>query len=247
VTQGTKRPIDFLAKTKAWLQDKNVRVEDTKDLPSHITAAVLQYSKDRPYEVVEDVTGTATSDVPLPTTYIDGFSQIRSVEFPIGDVPATIIDENEWELYRSPTALKIRFLVDVPPAVAGNVRVTSTAAHTQGTTEALGAASTIPDADFDGVCALAASFAATQLVATYADEVEAATDAAFVQGDSRAQAYGKSAKELRELYNVTIGVGRTDAPSGKQAAGSKHAQAWVDLDSRGPAYGDTMTHPRRWT
>lgn len=241
-SRGTMRSLDFTKRTNAWLQNKNLRLSDEHDLPAHIAAAVRQYSKDRPLEAVADLDGVGTSDVVLPATFIDGFSQVLSVEYPIGDLPATLIDENERELYRTPTTLVLRFLVDTPASASANIRLTYTGYHSQGVDEANGTASTIPDADFDAVCALAASYAATQIVQSYTDAVEPGSDAAFVQGDDRAEGYRRAAKELRAIYTDMIGLGRPD-----EDKASKHGQSFIDLDSRGPAYGDTITHPRRWT
>jgi hypothetical protein len=233
------RPQEFASRTAKWLQDKNLRA--TNELQSHIAAAVRQYSKDRPYEVVSDVDGNATSDVSLPSGFIDGFSQIRTVEYPIGDVPATIIDENEWVLYRTPTTYKLRFLVEVPPTAAASIRVTHTAYHTQGSDDKTAAASTIPDADFEAVAALAASYAAYQIAQSYADGVDGQTDSAFVDGTGRNAAYVAGAKALRAVYDDALGM----AP--KAGGTSKHGQGFIDLDTPGPGYGDGLTHPRRWT
>src|SRR5262245_35852049 len=70
-----------------------------------------RYSKDRPRGVVADLTGSgAQSEWSVSTIafWQEGFSQIAQIEYPQGQVPATILDNGDWTLYESPTARLLR-------------------------------------------------------------------------------------------------------------------------------------------
>jgi hypothetical protein len=67
-------------------------------------------AKDHPLQVVIDIPGNGTSDLPLPAGYEDGFSYITQVEYPGGQVPAECLEDFEWQMYRAPTELVVRLL-----------------------------------------------------------------------------------------------------------------------------------------
>jgi hypothetical protein len=236
---GTKTPKDFTARTVAWLQDKVGRVGDT-DLSAYIDAAIKQYSADRPYETAVDLVGNGTNDLTLPSDFVDGWSELRQVEYPIDQIPEVIVDPNEAYLFRKPTGLVVRLLNDKPTALQG-VRTTYTAYHSMGT-DAPVVFTTISDADFPVVCALAASYSATQLALSYQQGVDPNSDAAFVDGQDRAGLIRQAAKDLRGIYDRHMGLGTPESPEN-----GAPAQGFVDLDPKLLGTTEPLTHPRRWS
>src|SRR6266852_4673902 len=127
--------------------------DDVAKLPSgdrdaFLQQAILQrYSKDRPRELVTDVSGNGTSIIPTPTAggvaFDDDFSLVRTIEFPLGIVPPSFLLEEDWAMYRTPTGLQI-MLYATTPAASDTLRIAWTARH-------LADGSTIPDADFEAV------------------------------------------------------------------------------------------------
>ncbi|MGQ0545552.1 MAG: hypothetical protein ACT4P3_09505, partial [Betaproteobacteria bacterium] len=93
-----------------------------------IDAAVKRYSKDRPQEKAEDVTPDNANQLPLPAAWEADFSDLRSLEHPIGNVPPTLIAQDRWRYYRSPAALKIQ-LDDAVTVAAASVRSLYTIKH----------------------------------------------------------------------------------------------------------------------
>lgn len=99
-----------------------------------------RYSHDRPRELSSDVSGAnpPAALLSLPTgpstpaePWEDGFSTVRSIEFPIGDVPPTYLLEDEWQIYRAPTGLKLLVMGFMPQA-SDTLRVIWTVRHTPG-------------------------------------------------------------------------------------------------------------------
>src|SRR5258708_100460 len=91
------------------------------DRDALLQQAILQrYSKDRPRELASDQPGNGTQLLAMPTTapdvFEDGFSIIRSVEFPIGSFPPNYVLEEDWQIYRAPTGLQLMLLAATPAA-----------------------------------------------------------------------------------------------------------------------------------
>jgi hypothetical protein len=58
-----------------------------------IAAAVERYSEDRPQEKAEDLTPTSANDAAAAGRMGGGLLGLRSLEYPIGDVPPTFLDQ----------------------------------------------------------------------------------------------------------------------------------------------------------
>ena len=195
------------------------------DRDALITQAVQQrYSKDRPRVLVSDITADGTSDFALPTgpstppeQFEDGFSEIHTVEYPVGNVPETYIDGADWKMYRKPTGLKIRLLVTVPNA-GESIRVEWTLRHTPGTSGQQAVNTTIPDADFEAVCDLAAALCCEALAATYAQTRDATISADAVNYRTKSQEYLALATALRARYEGHVGI---EEGTGASAGGNQ--------------------------
>src|SRR6266702_34791 len=115
-------------------------------------AIVERYSQDRPREIVSDVNGSGSALVALPSdpdSFEDGFSQIRSIEFPMGSIPPSYLLDEDWRLYRAPDGQKLMLLSSSASAV-DVLRITWTGRHKND-------GSTVADSDFFAVCDLAAA------------------------------------------------------------------------------------------
>ncbi len=168
-------------------------------IQAFIQQAILQrYSKDHPLNKVVDVPGNATSDLPLPAGYEDGFSYITQVEYPGGQVPAECLEDFEWSMYRSPDALVVRLLVDVP-AADEVVRMTFTQRHAPD-------ASTIYPQDENAVIDLAASYCFEGLAAIYAQTGDNSIAADMVNYRTKGQEYLALAKAARKRYCAFFGI-----------------------------------------
>jgi hypothetical protein len=219
------------------------------DQDDAITQAVKRYSKDRPREMVTDITGVNPSSAFLalpqgggtpPEQFEDGFSIIRSIEFPVGNLPLTFLEGDDWFVYRTPTGLKIA-LNSLVPEVSDTLRVTWTVRHNQGTTGSQAVATTVPDADFEAVCDLAASFCCDKLSAVYARTNDPTIQADAVNYRSKAQEYASLGKQFKKRYDDHIGIEDSGAGGGNPTAG---AIAIGDMNLTQGSGVDRLTHRR---
>jgi hypothetical protein len=219
------------------------------DQDDAITQAVKRYSKDRPRELVTDLVGAASALLALPTgpgappeTFEDGFSIVRSIEFPVGDLPPTFLEGEDWLLYRTPTGLKIA-LTSMVPQASDTLRVTWTVRHNQGTSGGSPVSTTVPDADFEAVCDLAASFCCDKFSAAFARTNDSSIQADAVNYRSKSQEYASLGKQFKKRYDDHIGI--EDSGSGS-AGGSPTAGAITigDMNLTQGSGVDRLTHRR---
>src|SRR5712691_10888734 len=92
-----------------------------------LQAIVQRYSKDRPREISSDAAGNGTQLLPMPVSggdnFEDGFSIIRSIEFPSGRIPPSYIPEDDWRIYRAPASGGgLQVMLASTPAAADTLR-----------------------------------------------------------------------------------------------------------------------------
>lgn len=170
-----------------------------------IALAVARYSQARPRQAMEDVPGTGTT-LALPAGFVDGFSDVTGLEYPVGRVPPTVIARDRWTLYLGPDGLEIMTL----DAFSGTVRVRYTVQHVLGAT-----VDTLPAGDRETVAKYAASLVCEQLAALYAGDTDPTIGVDRMQGQSRSQAFAARAREYRKQYQLALGIeDKTSAPAG---------------------------------
>ena len=221
---------DFQQEVDARLQDDAAKlVAEEKD--RFIKQAILsRYSQDRPIESVDDEAGNGTADLTPPNGFEDGFSIVRSVEYPTDNVPASVLEQDQWEMYRSPTGLKVRLLSAKPPA-SENIRVTWTKRHTD-------TGATVPEPDFEAVVDFAASLCFDALAAVHVQTGDATLLADSVNYRTKSQEYLGLSKRLRTRYFNHIGISEGDA--GEAAAPA--AMSIGDMDNTLATGHDRLTH-----
>ena len=225
----------FQKQRDAVLQDA-ARKLASGDRDAMLAQAILQrYSKDRPQQLVSDVTADGTPYLPLPTSsqgnFEEGFSTVLQLEYPIGGVPPTILLEEEWTMYRNPSALKVLLTAQTPSA-GQSVRVTWTARHPDD-------GSTVPDFDFEAVCDFAAALCLEALAKTYAQTGDPTIGADSVNYRTKGQEYLSLSKAVQKRYFDHLGIPQDQigAEVGPAiATGSIH-------EMLSPGF-DRLTHPR---
>lgn len=208
------------------------------DIDAALRATIRErYSKDRPQVLVFDVTADGTADLPLPTpaatvgSFEVLFSTISQVEYPIGDVPETLILDSDWRMYQSPTGTKIR-LISIVPTAGDLARVTFTARH-------LADGSTIPDRDVYPVCYYAASLCFQKLAAIYAQTRDNTVNADVVNYRTKSQEALANAKASKQLYFNALGI--DESPAGAE---QKPAIALGDMDNILQGGVDRLIHSK---
>jgi hypothetical protein len=196
-----------------------------------IDLAVKRYSKDRPRLKVEDLTPESANVLPLPAGWETDFSELRSLEYPIGNVPPTLLDPARYDFYRSPTALKIQVL-DAVQVAANNVRATYTIQHVVSATQ-----DTIAVQDREPVACWAAALLCDELAAFYSGGTDSSMQADSVEQQSKAQEYASRARALRKRYHDELGIEeKKAAPAG----------VVVNLDFPDSRGEDRLLHARRF-
>lgn len=241
---------DFETAVTSRIQATGSKINQA-DQDDAITQAVKRYSKDRPRELVTDITGVnpASAILALPTgpsnppeQFEDGFSIIRAIEFPVGNLPPTYLEGEDWLLYRTPAGLKLA-LTSLVPQTTDSLRVTWTLRHNPGTSGQNAIATTVPDSDFEAVCDLAASFCCDKLSAAYARTSDSTISADAVNYRTKAQEYAAIAKQYKKRYDDHIGI----EDSGTGAAGANPAAGAISIGNMFETQGsgvDRLTHRR---
>lgn len=209
------------------VKDDSGKLINPDDYNAKIQAAIKRYSRHRPGIKVADIAGNGTHDYSLPTGWNDEFSVIKGIEYPLGDVPATMLDNDEFEIYQSPTGKKIR-LLNYAPAATASFRMSFTILRTD---------ATIPDMDIDALVTLAASLCCEDLANAFMQSSDSTIGADSVNYRSKAAEAASRGKRLMQLYKEHLGIKDDDI--------TPAASAVTDLSIGYPGGRDRLTHPRR--
>src|SRR5262245_32991071 len=102
---------DWRAIVDAKVRDSAGKLGQT-ERDAAIVEAVKRYSRHRPLEKIHELVGDGVLVThALPVAYEEGFSSIRSIEYPVGRQDPEYLDEADYGLYRDPatSTLKLRF------------------------------------------------------------------------------------------------------------------------------------------
>jgi len=220
---------DFQTKMDEALKDTaGILTQSEKNI--QIGRAVKLYSRHRPREIASDIAGSGIYEYPLPSAWIDGFSTLRSLEYPVGSQEPETVPLEDILIYRLPAGPKLRFL-RISPAAGQTARLLHTVPHTVDATT-----STIPVPDEDAVSLLAAASGCEALASYYAQSQDPTLTADVVDHKSKSADYAARAKRLKKLYAEAVGIKEEDitpAASGTRDWGSDYQ--WGE---------DRMLHPR---
>lgn len=226
---------DYYSLIAQLAQDSASRLT-ADDVDTAVRAAVLRYSKDRPRRIVEDLTAaTGGQYLDLPVDWQAGFSAVQELEYPIGQVPRSLIPAGAegWELLPMPDGSDLVALAAGLPAGA-TVRLSYTRRHVLTAGQ-----DTLPEDDREAVCCWAAAILCDQLAAWYAANGDPTIQADRVDQTSPQKAYAAQAKMLRKRYQDEIGVEE------KRNVAAGTVVSHPDRNSLG---GVRITHPiRGWT
>lgn len=222
-----------LADTQALVDDlvrdkDSVIASATRD--TAIDNAVSRYSADAPRVLVIDATSDGSQYLNVPAGWIDGQSSLRSVEYPIGNIPTTLIDPAAVSLYTSPGGPQ--FQLFFTPIVDDALRLSFTAPHTLDDST-----DTIPAQHQRALACLAAADICGQLSAYYATEGAPTIGADVADHLGKTERYRNRARDLLAEYTSTVGA----APSDRTKPASATAQPVRDNSLGRPR----LFHPPR--
>ena len=210
----------------AEVKDESDKLCDPEDFDNSIQSALKEFSRQIPDVDVEDVVGSGTNDQDLPTGWINEFSNIEQIEFPIGNIPATYLDPDNYLIYSDPSGNKIR-LLDNQPAMTESIRVSYTL---------LRVATTVPEGDIEAFILLASAFCLEKLANAWLQMNDSLIAADSVDRQNKSRDAAARAKILRALYKAHLGLKDDDT--------TKAAAAVIDLDYGYPGGGSRLTHRR---
>ena len=230
---------ELVERVRGRIQDmRSGQAIDQGDVVNVVEAAVYKLSRLAPLVVVatmdgSDLNADGTIDLADLSTvatdpWVNGFSTIRNIEYPIGDNPPSYIDANEYRLWpdnQGPTA--VQFLT--PPSTGtANIRVIYTAPH-----RVDDASTTVPAGpqrlalELFGVCALAEVYAARA-----AHNVDSGIQGDAVDYAGQSERWHAVAERACSEGSALLGSGAGIAGGGGAGAGgaAPHAAAWADVD-----------------
>lgn len=196
-----------------------------------IAGAVLRYSGDAPATLIADVVSVAGGQrLPVPAGWVDGQSELRGLEYPVGNTPPSHIGLDAVLIYHGLAGPEIALLISL---LAGDtVRVSYTGPHALNATN-----DTIPLRHRHAVACLAASVLCGQLSAYYATEGSPTLQADTVDHQGKTERYRIRARDLAAEYTRVVGTAPTDR--------SKPAMAETAFESRDSLGRRTLFHPPR--
>lgn len=180
------------------LQDKDAKLSTAQVNYFIQNSAVSQYSKHKPYIRTVDITAASTYDYSITTyltSWIDGFSNVKNIEYP-ADVyqQPQIVPKEEWQIYEKTTGKFIRFLTTTPNS--GTIRVWYSSPHSVPDS---GAATVYP-ADESAFCQLAASFCASALANWYAEASDSTIGADAINYRDKSDIWNSRSKNNLQKY-----------------------------------------------
>lgn len=229
--------VDYEQVVDALIQDQADKLDATARQEA-IAQAVQEHTRIKPWVRTSTVTGTASAAVSLPTGWQRDVSMIQSIEYPVGELPPTYLEAEDWFLKASPTASAgVRlWLTGVSPATSETLTITWTAPHVVSA-----ATSSIPEGHFRAVATLGASYACLQLAGFYAQAGDATIAIDSQDPRTKSDVYRSLARDFRARYRTFFGL-----PPDDQELSVPAASIIVDLDRNYSWGGNMMFHPRRW-
>lgn len=200
-----------------------------------IRQGIRIFSRYRPRIVVTDISGVSggTFDLTLPSTFIDGFSHIMSIEYPYestNQLPP-LLKENQYKIYRSPSAVTLRFvghkLTDTDTA-----RVTFTSTHSVDIST-----TTVSLHHEDAVANISTSIMAEVVATEFANVARSSLDNVAIDFKDKSLEWQIISDRYLLLFRKDLGIRDNDL---------EPVFAWTDLDGAYSFGPDYLTHPRSW-
>jgi hypothetical protein len=162
-----------------------------------IELAVERFSLDHPKHVVEDVIVVDSGLADLPSKWQLDFSQVKSVEYPIGESPRVYMDG--VATYEAPDST----MLDLDCAMTGTIRVSFTVRHVLDDTAS--ELTTIPKQFKEPLACYAAHLMFNQLASQYAHSTDAIIQADSVDHADKSRKFSALAKQYLAKYVEQVG------------------------------------------
>lgn len=217
----------YVDKIKAMIKDQASALTGD-DIDLAIAQAVSEYSNDKPFTIKMRIAGNGTSDYRLSTIFgsawISGYSRITSIEYPAGEMPPRLLEDDEWLIYDDGQAQdgsnhNLRFLYNSPV----NTEFFIVAFLTEMSLPAAGVQN-FPDTEehFTNITLLAAEHCCLLLAAHYTQSSDSTINADVVNYNDKSRKYTRLAWLYKRRYNRNV--------FGREEIENSHAAAMIDKD-----------------
>jgi hypothetical protein len=225
-TSGTNEPT-WIEVSGATVSDNTVIwMEDSDDYDRHILGGLDIFSKDYPYIVGASIQGNGTQIYATPSGWVNEFSTISAIEYPVDKIPPIYLLNDRYELIRTSTGTWKIFLKDNAPASTETFNVFFTAKRD---------ATNIPSGYIEAFCWLTAALACTELATKYVNSVDPSINADSSNPFDISSGYADRAAIYMSMYKNYMGI------SNDKAVPSLYITQRVSTYP----YGITrLTHPR---
>lgn len=198
-----------------------------------IRRAVAKYSIDAPLRKANKFTGSDDFRYTLPTDWEWGFSIPESLEWPASDSnhqAPTYLKYSDWDITNNGTSNALHFF-SITPGTSDDFTLHYTVRHT-----VAASSSTVPDADFEALSFLCASYAALALAGKLLRNRDSMLAADGVNFRTQSDNYRSQAKDLFRTYKDHMGL---------PEKGPKGADFYADIDVEPPWGTGYLTHGSR--
>ena len=201
---GTKTRTNFEDQVKALIKDTHL----VSELSKFMDQGLLTYSKRRPRSITVEKTGDGETYAAVPTSndgWIDCFSMIMNIEFPLDETPPHNMEDDEWIMQQVPTAIaaigyRIKW-INSYPLNGDKYWINFISPHTLTADPAV---NTTSDGDFDGICNAMAAVYCEGLARFYLGDTTPSLDADAVDYQSKAKDAQDLADALWKKYDILI-------------------------------------------
>lgn len=203
---------DYISELKSLIKDDALKLTNVYagDLDRCLANAVHHYSQHKPFYVKKKIQGNGTSEYLLSSVlgglWQYGYSQVRTVEYPIGSKPKELIEKDSYEIYDDGTAqdgsnLIFRFIDYAPSAAEYFILEFSTEMNLP-----IAGIQNFPDTDqnFANITLLAAVFACQRLAAVYAQSKDNSISADIINYQDKSDKYLSLARAYLTRYNISV-------------------------------------------
>lgn len=203
-----------------------VWTEDSDDYDRHILSALDIFSKDYPHIILASITGDGTYLYATPTGWINEFSQIISIEFPIGESPPNYLFNDRFETINTATGTWKILLKDDAPSATQTFKVRFTGQRD---------ATIIPVGYIEVFHWLVSALACTELATIYVNTTDSSIAADASNPFEAADGYANRAAVYMQMYKNYMGIGE----------GKATPSLFITQNTRSYPYSiDRLTHPR---
>ena len=229
----------------------NVPEDDITKLPDSsiqaaLKSAVTQFGKDKPQTVRKLVAGNGTGLYDIQTIlgslFVNGFTAIQSIEYPSDQVPRTILEPSDWEIFDDGTAqdgsnMQLQFMYVMPQSTENfvcdiSLQLSLPEVGTQN----------FPDTEqnFSAITMLASGICCLKLAAAYAPSSDSTINADVVNYHDKSRKYTDLARNYFKRYSQLV--------FGNEEPQSSVAAAFLDVDldtTLSNRNGDFLFHQRK--